>query len=126
MAKSPRKGVRRAERKNGRSGSGASRRGGEARSAPQERALVDVTRVLERLDRPSAVIGGIAVIAWGFPRFTADIDVAIAAEPHEAGEVLKRFESGGFEPRTEGALEFAEQNLVLLLRADWARLMRSR
>jgi hypothetical protein len=82
----------------------------------QQRALADVARVLEGLEQPSAIIGGIAVIAWGYARFTADIDCAIAAPIDELSEVYDAFESGGFEPREEGALAFARESLVLLLR----------
>lgn len=86
------------------------------RASPQERALADVTAVLGALDAPSAVIGGIAVIAWGFARFTGDIDCAIAASREEARALMTAFERQGFSARTDDAVAFAEENLVLLLR----------
>jgi hypothetical protein len=106
MATASGKGARRKPGTSRRTGTKLVRRSAGAGNK-QERALIDVTDVLEKLERPSAIIGGIAVIAWGFSRLTADIDCAIAA----AG-----FESGGFEPRTKDAVAFAEQNLVLLMR----------
>jgi len=115
MAKAPRKRVPGKQRTSVRAGARAVPRGSAARRA-QERALADVTHVLEALERPSAIIGGIAVIAWGFSRFTADIDCAIAASSDEVQDILSEFERGGFEARVAEPVAFAEQNLVLLLR----------
>lgn len=78
--------------------------------------VADVARVLERLEHPSAIIGGIAVIAWGHGRATTDVDCAIAAPISSAAELLKIFDRAGFEPRYEGALAFAEQNFLMPLR----------
>ena len=116
MAKAPRKRVPGKQRAPGGARTRAASGGSKTLGTPQERALVDVAHVLDKLDRPSAVIGGIAVIAWGFARFTADIDCAVGAERGESQELLTHFERGGFEPRTDDAVAFAEQNLVLLLR----------
>ncbi len=85
-------------------------------TGPQETALADVARVLKRLDAPSAVIGGVAVIAWGHARLTADIDCAIAAPTSQVASILRTFERGGFEARDKDPIGFAEENLVLLLR----------
>ncbi|HEY1088287.1 MAG TPA: hypothetical protein VGE37_11350, partial [Archangium sp.] len=83
---------------------------------PRDKALAALVKVLAGLDRPAAVIGGIAVIAWGFARLTADIDCAIAASTSDLKQLLARFKRGGFEARSADAIAFAEQNLVLLLR----------
>ncbi|WP_309891374.1 nucleotidyl transferase AbiEii/AbiGii toxin family protein [Archangium sp.] len=116
MAKAPRKRVPGKQRAPGGARTRAASGGSKTRGPPQERALVDVADVLDKLDRPSAVIGGIAVIAWGYARFTADIDCAVGASSGESQDLLTQFERGGFEPRTDDAVAFAEQNLVLLLR----------
>lgn len=84
----------------------------------QERALADVARVLEGLEQPSAVIGGIAVIAWGYARLTADIDCAIAAPLEDLTQVFDAFLAAGFEAREGDALAFAQESLVLLLRHE--------
>ena len=39
--------------------------------------LVEVASVLQKLRIPYIVTGGIAVLIWGRPRFTADIDVVV-------------------------------------------------
>ncbi len=43
-----------------------------------------LVRVLERARVPHAVIGGLAVAAWGVPRATEDIDLLAAATPASA------------------------------------------
>jgi hypothetical protein len=71
--------------------------------------------LMDALGHRCAVIGGVAVIAHGFPRSTADIDVAVAAAPADVEALLRCAQRLGFAARTEGAAAFARQNLVLLL-----------
>ena len=62
------------------------------------------------------VIGGIAVIARGVSRFTADIDACVlgdAITPERLAAILARHE---IEPREPDAIAFARQSLVLLVR----------
>lgn len=42
-----------------------------------EDLLCKIAEILERLEIPYVVTGGIAVSIWGRPRFTADIDIVI-------------------------------------------------
>ncbi len=39
--------------------------------------LVNIAKILRRLKIPYIVTGGMAVLLWGRPRFTADIDIVI-------------------------------------------------
>ncbi|MBI3443029.1 MAG: nucleotidyl transferase AbiEii/AbiGii toxin family protein [Candidatus Sungbacteria bacterium] len=39
--------------------------------------LIKVAQILEQLDIPYAITGGMAVFVWARPRFTADIDIII-------------------------------------------------
>lgn len=39
--------------------------------------LIDIAETLDDLDIPYLVTGGMAVVVWGRPRFTADIDIVI-------------------------------------------------
>ena len=39
--------------------------------------LIKVAEILERLDIPYAITGGMAVFVWARPRFTADIDIVV-------------------------------------------------
>jgi hypothetical protein len=83
-----------------------------------ESALRDLHAVLTKAKVPFAVIGGIAVIAWGFGRATLDIDAAIATPAVNIAAWLPRFASAGFVPRIAAAATFAERNFVLLLRHE--------
>lgn len=46
--------------------------------------LIKIVKVLERLNIPYFVTGGMAVTVWGRPRFTADIDIIIQMQPKDA------------------------------------------
>ena len=62
------------------------------------------------------VIGGIAVIARGVRRMTTDVDVVVRGDSVDTTSLLRTLRRFGIEPRIAGALEFAQENLVLLLR----------
>lgn len=61
-------------------------------------------------------IGGLAVVRWGEPRETVDVDITLLTgfvnEDAYIAKLLARFE-----PRIEAAAEFARDNRVVLLRA---------
>lgn len=81
-------------------------------------ALKALSAFLERSGIRGAVIGGVAVIARGVPRFTADVDVAVVPPPGGAGELIARLAEFGFVPRIDDAERFAEENLVVLARHE--------
>jgi len=78
-------------------------------------ALQAVVDTLDEVARPSAIIGGVAVIAHGFARFTADIDASIALEGVDLRWLLRVARAKGLRPRIPEAEAFARRNLVLLL-----------
>lgn len=43
---------------------------------PQE-LLVEIAKILDRLSISYLISGGMAVLVWGRPRFTADIDIIV-------------------------------------------------
>lgn len=45
-------------------------------------------RKLAKAGIPSAIIGGIAISAWGEPRFTGDVDLKVLVERDEAKKLL--------------------------------------
>lgn len=59
----------------------------------QERLLREIAEILKKLDIPYIITGGIAVVVWGRPRFTADIDIVVELLPSKlnnlAAELLK-------------------------------------
>ncbi|HSS77001.1 MAG TPA: nucleotidyl transferase AbiEii/AbiGii toxin family protein [Thermoanaerobaculia bacterium] len=77
--------------------------------------LADLTKALERIEAPSMVIGGIAVIAHGVARQTIDIDATVLATRLETSQILAVLASCSIRPRIVDVLEFAERSQVLLL-----------
>lgn len=75
-----------------------------------------VAAVLRKIGKPSAIIGGVAVIAHGHARSTSDVDCAIAASLSDSAQIYDTFLNAGFEPRYERVLEHAQESLVLTLR----------
>ena len=53
------------------------------------RLLVRIAKILERLKIPYIITGGIAVLVWGRPRFTADIDIVVEIDYRD----IRRLES---------------------------------
>jgi len=56
------------------------------------------------------VIGGHAVLQYGIPRFTQDIDVTIALTPEEVGKVLKSI---------EGSFRVLPRDIEAFIRDTW-------
>ncbi len=77
-------------------------------------ALQAVVEALGELPTPSMVIGGVAVIALGVPRFTSDIDVTIQGRSNHPEQVFGAFSHHEIGPRIESALEFAKARQVIL------------
>jgi hypothetical protein len=87
----------------------------EAAAPDIQSALSALAAVLRALRHPAMLIGGLAVIARGVPRFTIDIDAVIRAEGLDVDRLWGVLRNSGFEPRVENAAEFARQRQVLLL-----------
>lgn len=51
--------------------------------------LIKIAKILERLKIPYVVVGGIAVLIWGRPRFTADIDIIVKLQPYKIDDLEK-------------------------------------
>lgn len=77
----------------------------------------DVQRIIAANEWAACIIGGLAVVRWGEPRLTHDVDVSLFAgfgsEERFARVLLQRFE-----PRISGAIEFAVANRVLLVQSS--------
>lgn len=61
--------------------------------------LVEIAKILERLGVPYLVTGGIAVLVWGRPRFTADIDIVVelkAGQIAALAEAIRGLGSAGY------------------------------
>lgn len=51
--------------------------------------LVNIAKILKRLKIPYIVTGGIAVVIWGRPRFTADIDIVVELKQSDIDNLEK-------------------------------------
>lgn len=55
---------------------------------PVEADVVALCRELNRRGTKYVVVGGFAIIAAGFPRFTGDLDLIVAADPENEAKVF--------------------------------------
>jgi len=76
------------------------------------KALKSVASCLSEAGIPYMVIGGHAVLQYGLPRFTQDIDVTIALTPREADKVLNSIE-GSFRVLPRDIEKFIRDTWVL-------------
>jgi predicted nucleotidyltransferase len=79
-------------------------------------ALRDLQIALSPLSGKYMLIGGLAVVLRGFPRHTDDIDITVLGTANSVVELHDSLSKAGFEARLDNAVEFAEQNQVLLMR----------
>ena len=63
----------------------------------------------------SCLIGGIALLRWGEPRFTRDVDVMLLTGFGREEEFIAALLSSGYRPRIPDAAEFARRSRVLLV-----------
>jgi len=78
------------------------------------RALTALRDALEESGTPFVFIGGVAVIALGFPRSTVDVDAAVLASATTPEDLLAVFERHDIIARISDAVEFARRRGVLL------------
>jgi len=80
--------------------------------------LIHIARILERLNIPYIVTGGIAVLVWGRPRFTADIDMVVELKTSnipKLGKALLELSEAGYVDRQsikKAILQEGEFNFV--------------
>ena len=71
---------------------------------PMQPAALDLLKALAAvLDRWGRwyLFGAQAVVAYGVPRFSADVDVTVKLEPEDPERFLRDMEAGGFQPRVD-------------------------
>ncbi len=76
-----------------------------------------IQAALDALGFPSMIIGGIAVIAHGVARTTADVDATLWLDDDgDLPRIVAGLEHAGIEPRIADVLTFARTSRVVLLR----------
>lgn len=80
-------------------------------------AALELHEFLTRHAVPYAVIGGVAVQAWGEPRLTVDLDLTVMTPP-EGTATLVNLLLQTFAPRVPDPVEFARRTRVVLIRSS--------
>ena len=75
------------------------------------RALTALRDALEESGAPFVFIGGVAVIALGFPRSTVDVDATVLASATAPEDLLAVFERHGIVSRVSDAAAFARRSI---------------
>ena len=79
-------------------------------------ALTDIFRALEDAEVRYLVVGGVAVVLHGYPRFTADLDLVVELTASNASAAIAALQTLGYRPRAPvRAEDFADHDS----RASW-------
>ena len=85
------------------------------------RSVSDLEEILGALARSGAaflVVGGVAVVLHGHPRFTADLDLAVRLERDNVRKLLAALQGLGYRARAPvDAMDFADEEK----RTEWIR-----
>lgn len=61
-----------------------------------EITLKKVAKILQKLKIPYFVTGGVAIVIWGRPRYTADIDIIIELKKEKVKELVSVLKNKGY------------------------------
>jgi hypothetical protein len=75
-----------------------------------------ILAALAQADIRFVVVGGVAVVLQGAPRFTADLDLVVSLEPRNAKKAIEVLAALGYQPRAPVP---AEQFADPTIRAGW-------
>lgn len=75
--------------------------------------LVQIAKGLEKRSIPYMVIGGQAVLLYGEPRFTRDIDVTLGVGPDRLKDVLDLIRETGWQTLPDSPVDFVSRTMVL-------------
>ena len=78
-----------------------------------QKLLAKLAKALKKRKIPYMVIGGQAVLLYGEPRMTRDIDITIGAGTEKLGELLGVLKETGLKVIPKKVKEFVEQTFVL-------------
>ncbi|MBU1672696.1 MAG: nucleotidyl transferase AbiEii/AbiGii toxin family protein [Actinobacteria bacterium] len=78
-----------------------------------EEILAGLASRLREAEIPYMVIGGLAVLLYGEPRMTRDIDVTLGVTPDRLADVLRVVESLSLRPLVDDPASFVSRTMVL-------------
>jgi hypothetical protein len=80
-----------------------------------EQVMGDLERILQALEQSGArylIVGGVAVVLHGYPRFTADLDLVLALDSPNVLLALRSLHALGYKPRAPVPVEqFADEEI---------------
>lgn len=83
-----------------------------------QRLLAQLAQALEARQIPYMLIGGQAVLLYGEPRLTRDIDVTLGVNTDRLDDVLEMLQELGWQPLPKEVHEFVRKTLVLPCQAE--------
>ncbi|MCX7840549.1 MAG: nucleotidyltransferase [Anaerolineae bacterium] len=78
-----------------------------------QQLLEKIALGLEQRGLMYMVIGGQAVLLYGEPRLTKDIDITLAAGPERLSEILQMVHTWGWQVLVKSPVEFVREKMVL-------------
>jgi len=78
-----------------------------------QRLLEQIARGLETRSIPYMIIGGQAVLLYGEPRLTRDIDITLGVGPEGWSDILELVKEQGWQILVQSPEEFVKQTMVL-------------
>lgn len=78
-----------------------------------EKLLIRITKELDKNSIPYMIIGGQAVLLYGEPRLTKDIDITLGVSVNKLNELLSIIKKIELLPLPENIKKFAEKTFVL-------------
>jgi hypothetical protein len=85
---------------------------------PLLRAASELQQFFAEKNWRSCIIGGIALLRWGEPRFTRDVDVTLLTGFGDEEQFIRPILSAGYQGRILDAADFALRNRVLLVNSS--------
>ena len=89
---------------------------GLEKSTPFAKLLCRLSEAFRKAGIPYMIFGGQAVLIYGEPRFTQDIDVTVGVGPQEAGVVLAVIKKLKLQTLVDRVAEFLSETFVLPVR----------
>ncbi len=83
-----------------------------------EKTILKIAESLDERGIPYMIIGGQAVLLYGEPRLTRDIDVTLGVNTDRAGEIFAIAGKIAFKPIPEDAETFVKETMVLPVRDE--------
>ena len=80
------------------------------------KALQAIWNALQSMNIPAAVMGGLAMSAWKYPRATRDVDLLIGMETRQLDKILPQLQALGIQPKhNPPIMPLGQLNIIQML-----------